>query len=232
MNAHPQGLSIIVVIKNRTHIMCEYKSKTITLRLFENNLNSLLSLHKPTDYWELIVIDFDSTDVNMSQFLSDKFNDPVHTSHINTFTYKLQSIVGEKFCKGKGLNIGANVATHNTLFFLDADMQITTRDIFNYGIDAVTQDDKVYFPICNSYDAPDHKSYKIRSTGTGNVFISKADYQLCKWIENKSWGGEDTAFYNFFKAKQMTTRNTAKGNFYHQWHPNSSEFKNKYYKQI
>lgn len=244
---HTHPMSIIVVIKNRTdHIYVDYVNhpngihyngtnpkgtypnhpieKKYRLQLFHNNLNALFTLLKPRDKWELIVVDFNSTDVDMAQFLSttfEKYNNP------ENFTYRLISIADRFFNKGKGLNIGAAAAQYELLFFLDADMILGDRAIIKKAYEIC--DKRVYFPICMNYENPEHTTCSPRPSGKGNVFIRKSFLSEHKWPEYEQWGLEDDHFYVYFVKKNMIYRDCS-GTFFHQWHPNTYQYKNKYYR--
>lgn len=217
-------LSIVVVIKNRTNFDVNLHNRTIKLKLFENNIDSLFKLIQPDEMWELIVIDFDSTDVDMKQFLKNKFQ----IANKPNFTFKLHTIIGEPFCKGKGLNISKTLVSYDNILYLDADMYLKRRDLINNGYDYVSKN-KVYFPICVSYLDPEHTKGVFRASGTGNVFIGRNNLMLCNWNEYSRWGNEDSDFYDFFDNKNIAVRDNANETFFHQWHPTEIAFKNRYY---
>lgn len=210
-------ISFITVIKNRTNIQVSHNDKQINLRLFENNLLSLISLIEPSDNWEFNIIDFESSDVNMVDF-------------INTLPKKENLIfkiftIKEPFDKGKGLNYGAEHATNEIVFFLDADMKISTRDLFNDIETYVVKDKKVLFPICWSYRNPQHTNGWKRDKGTGNVIQYKNT--IIPYINNKNWGKEDTLNYKHFEKNGIAYRTFYHHGFVHQWHP--EEIKHLFY---
>lgn len=218
-----QQLSIVVIIKNRTAFPVQIEGKEVILRLFEHNLDQLIALHQPDrEEWQLVVCDFASTDVDMQTYLTKKFQ---HTP--SSFTFQLHTMTDKKFCKGKGLNAASKLAAYENIFFLDADMLITTRQIFDDAYRFI-QDGKVYFPICMNYDNPQHSIAKPRPSGTGNVFISKKHLVMKPWPEYQKWGNEDTHFHKFFQSKKLAVRSNPQ-TFFHQWHPCTFDFKNRYY---
>lgn len=217
-------LSIVVIIKNRTKVVVKQNGRRHTLRLFENNLNSLLNLIQSTDVWQLVVVDFNSTDVNMGDFLKEKFTKAAKSN----FTYTLHTLDDDKFCKGKGLNTASDLAKYENLLFLDADMLIKKKNLFNYGYKFLKQG-KAYFPICMSYTSPQHVKATLRRSGKGNVFITKTLMNTSKWGEYEKWGAEDTNFYNIFKKQKLTVRNNVDKTFFHQWHPTNITWKNRFY---
>lgn len=217
------SMSIIIVIKNRTDFKCIDNGVEYNLQLFKNNLNGLFSLLTNRDNWELVVVDFNSTDVNMSDFLQTtftKYNNPKH------FTYQLLTVNDALFNKGKGLNIGAKHAKHELLFFLDADMLLTNRQIIETAYKVTNK--QVYFPVCINYENPQHTKQSPRPTGKGNVFIRKSFLTSKQWPEYKQWGLEDDHFYEYFAKHKLVYRDYPES-FFHQWHPNTFEYKNKYY---
>ena len=117
-------ISFITAIKDRTKFTVSHDNKQIELNLFENNLRSLINIIQPTDLWEYIIVDFSSTDVNMTEFINSL---PTKSNlHFKIFT------LTEKFDRGMGLNYGAKLATHPVVFFYDADMMIRTRKLFDH----------------------------------------------------------------------------------------------------
>ena len=220
------NLSIVVIIKNRTRVpvTAGNERKHIVLRLFENNLDALFRFVGPKDNWELVVIDFGSTDVDMKQFLEGKF------AGSKNFVFKLHTLK-EPFCKGKGLNIAKTLVSHDTVLFLDADMIITARTLIDNGLEHVSRH-KVYFPICKSFTDYTHSKSWDRETGTGNLMISREHLQLYRWIEYNRWGSEDVDFYKHFSTENLAVRDNAGGSFFHQWHPDDYAFKNQYHSHL
>lgn len=218
-------LSIIVVIKNRTIINVSYNGKDYKLSLFANNLDCLFKLIQDDEKWELIVVDFSSSDVDMKEYLQYMFR----SYNKPNFTCELIQVNDEHFNKGKGLNIGGNAAKYETLFFLDADMKLTDRIMIDTAYTQTQLNNKVYFPVCLNYENPEHSHVTQRPSGKGNVFISKTNFALKSWPEYNQWGLEDDHFYDYYDRIKMIFRDCP-GTFYHQWHPNDVNFKNRYYK--
>lgn len=212
-------ISFIIVIKNRTKIKIKHNDEEIVLELFKNNLDSLLGLHREGDIWEFIVVDFKSDDVDMAAFLRETIKTP-------GCSYK-HVVVDGKFSKGKGLNISVNHATHDILFFLDADMMIKTRKLIDDIQEYVVKKDMPMFPICYSYSNPKHTAGWKRSSGTGNAVYKKSDF--LPYMENKRWGNEDSINCKRISSIKNISRPYYEDNFVHQWHPNNSLFKNQFY---
>jgi len=237
--------SIIIPIKNRTTIAVDYepiplrviqrnkllpsgldkkdikmtKDGKIVLDLLLNFLESLTKIKHDDETFEIIITNFESDDYDMKKLFT-KFP-------------KLQiKIINEKshFSRGKGLNIGFNNAKYENLFFCDADMLLTTRELFDNAYRELSLG-KVLFPICFGLCEPSHQFGYFRNSGFGmcmlkNTMLIENGY---KWSEYDSLGKEDDDFWNFFNNKGLCSRYQING-YYHQWHPESQEFKNRYYK--
>lgn len=203
-------LSFITVIKNRTKIQVSHNKNTLELHLFENNLRSLISLIQPSDQWEFVIVDYESTDVNMSEFVDT-------LPKADNLSFKVFTVKGV-FDKGAGLNYGATLVTNPIVFFLDADMMIKTRNLFNDIEKFVVKQNKVLFPICWSYKNPEHTVGWKRTDGTGNVIQKKET--IIPYVNNKKWGNEDSINYKHFVKVQRAYRTYYDKGFVHQWHPN------------
>lgn len=214
-------ISFITVIKNRTHFTVDHEGQTLTLHLFETNLTALLSLVRPADRWEFVIVDFASDDVNMAEWTSTLPQKPNVTFNVVT--------VNAPFNKGHGLNLGKQAATHSVVFFLDADMLIRSRRIFEDIERHVVKARKVLFPICWSYSNPDHTEGWKRIWGVGNVVQHKDT--VLPYVEKDSWGNEDYLNFAQFCLKGQVIRTYYGEDFIHQWHPNDAGFKNRFYAQ-
>lgn len=232
-------LSIILTVKNRSKILCNYMpiqlktferhrivpsgfkedvykvKNNIELRLLLRCLESLEKVKERFEEFEVIIVDFGSKDFDMSK---------ISLLYPN-LTIKLV-LVNDHFSRGKGLNIGAAHSTKDNLFFCDADMMFKTRDIFDIAYKYM-DDRRVYFPICFDLCDPTHQIGYWRTSGYGMVFINKDLYGDYKWSEYNSLGKEDNDIWS--KFEENAVRDRVNG-YYHQWHPPTFEFKNKYYK--
>lgn len=237
--------SIVIPIKNRTSIAVDYEP--IPLRVLQRNniklsglekkeikmtrdgkiiidllLNFLESLSKIKDEdekFEIIIVDFNSDDYDLNK-LHKKFP-----------ALEIKIIKEESaFSRGRGLNIGFRFATKENIFFCDADMMVTTRDLFNIAY-VELKNGKVFFPVCFGLCEPSHQLGYYRNSGYGMTMITMETLKNngYKWSEYESLGKEDDDFWDFFSAKNLCTRTQVIG-YYHQWHPESQEFKNRYYK--
>jgi glycosyltransferase involved in cell wall biosynthesis len=193
------------------------RDATITLNLLPKCLMSLVSIKKPSDKWTVIIVDFESTDVNVEAIANQILN-----GHMKCIV----KTVKEPFSRGTGLHIGAEIAKEqgcNSLFFCDADMYFTNNYVFERAED-VLKENKIYYPICFSFTQPDHRMGYWRDSGYGMMFIKREQYfETKKWQHNISWGEEDNEMRKNFNQAQIV-RSLSIG-YFHQWHPNSIIFK-------
>jgi len=193
------------------------RDATVTLNLLPKLLMSLRMIKTGNDNWTIIIIDYESTDVNVEHIAHQ-----ILDGHIRYVVHSEKST----FSRGSGLHIAASLAKargHNALFFCDADMYFTSHFVFDRAQEAL-YDGKVYYPVCFSFTQPDHMKGFWRDTGYGMMFISMETYFSVEgWQHNVSWGEEDNAmFRNFTKDEVIRSRGIG---YFHQWHPNSIVFK-------
>lgn len=188
------------------------------LNLYENCVRSLLELKQPNEEWVFCVADYESRDMDpedLFQNLKKEYKDI-------DFTYKIVKYPRKEFTRGGGRNRAVEIAEDGIIFFLDADMLFTARDVIDNTYKHVAEG-KVYFPMCSDYNDITHKAY-LRREGTGNMGIDKQLFDNCNYpyLEKNTWGGEDDKMFNYFsKNKKIATRDyTCK--FFHQWHPRST----------
>jgi len=187
------------------------------LLLFPNCIKSLASSLTLGVDVELVISDWQSDDWKISEWILDAI--PYIPIHIIT-------IVGEGFSAGRGRNIAAKHAKGDILFFMDADM-IVNREVINHGILKVS-DGYVYYPTV-LYETDGGK--QIIHEGGGNVFMSADMYRESGgWPEFYKHGFEDTDYASTLKkiSKIHTNENIS---IFHQWHPQTTEFKNLYAKE-
>ena len=140
-------LSIVIPIKDRTDYVVDYEE--IPLRVLVRNelvpsgcpkkkidvvtsnppkirlrslhvfLQSLSDLKLPDEDFEVVITDFQSTDYDLAK-LPAKFP---------AIDFKIVRS-DASFSRGKGLNLGFQASTKEFVFFCDADMYFTKRDIF------------------------------------------------------------------------------------------------------
>lgn len=236
--------SIIIPIKNRTCISVDYekiplrvlkrntlvmsglgrkefknKDEKITLELLLNFLESLTKIKNIDESLEIVLTDFGSDDYNL-QKLIPKFPE---------LQFKI-IYENTHFSRGRGLNIGYKNATKSNIFFCDADMLLNTRELFDRAYEEINNG-KVLFPICFGLCEPSHQVGYWRNSGYGMCLLSKQTLEdnNYKWSEYDALGKEDDDFWDFFNKRELCSRYQING-YYHQWHPESQEFKNRYYK--
>ena len=204
-----------MTLKNRCKPRWKHQrtGEVIELPLLSNCLNSLIRQQQEDEHWEICISDWESADV------------PDVQEHLNTIVskgkgtvdYKLITIDKPGFSRGYGLNTAFSLSSFDNIFFLDADMLFSGRQVIDFTYMHI-KNGKVYFPVCISYRNIDHTSGWARSTGAGNVAMGRETF-LTKpggWMEKYTWGNEDGNMLKFFKP--IKCRDITK-TFFHQWHP-------------
>ena len=234
-------LSFVIPLMNRTQVLCDYEP--IPLKLFERHdlqktgfknelkkvrghirlnllINCLESLEKirGEDKFQIVLVDFGSTDYNLDKLVK-------RFSGLEILIIR----VNEYFSRGRGLNIGYEQAKYANVFFCDADMLFTKRDVIENGYSVISKG-KIYFPICMDLCDPTHQFGYWRTSGYGMCIVGKDMYFQSKyrWSEYGCLGKEDNDIWNIFNGKGMTVREKVDG-YFHQWHPPGFAFKNQYY---
>ena len=197
-------ISVVTCLKNR----------------FQQFLGMLQSLIlSDCDGVELIVIDFGSDDGDPAlEMPRVRKRLPARVAHHDP-----------PFNHNKGRNKGVVLATHDTVFQLDADMLIPV-DMFE-RIRAAVKPGVVYFPECVREDV----NGKIVSDphsqcGYGMCAITKADWtKLGGWDERYvAWGYDDVDFKERVeKAGLIIVREEMPG-LIHKYHPNTWEHRNRH----
>ncbi len=240
-------LSIVVPLKNRTDIVVPYE--TIPIRIMQRNnlelsgmgrndfevtqnnpplirltllinmLKSLSEIKTEKDVFEVILVDFSSDDYDLDKLVNKYKNIKIKIVKQDGF-----------FSRGKGLNIGYNSASYENIYFCDADMYFNSRELFENAFKEL-KTNRVFFPICFGLCEPSHQIGYWREKGFGMCFLNKNMLRenKYKWSEYDSLGKEDDDFWEFFENKKMCSRYRV-NNYFHQWHPETPEFKNKYYR--
>lgn len=196
------------------------RDATITLNLLPKLLMSLRMIKTGNDNWTIIIIDYESRDVNVSQIAHQ-----ILDGHVRYVVHTEK----EQFSVGTGRHIAATLAKergHDSLFFCGADMYFTKHFIFDQAKEILAKE-KVYYPICFSFTQPDHMFGFWRDSGYGMLFCKTEKYfsdSVIPWRHNVAWGEEDNLMFQNFKSEEIV-RSRAFG-YFHQWHPNSFVFKN------
>lgn len=225
-------LSICVPIKNRTHVVTPSGKK---LNLFEKQIDSLISASKLLSIdVELVVVDFESEDVDMKSFLDEKLS--------GIISYKLVSVTG-MWSLSQARNIAAASSDADILFFSDADMRFDDGKVIEDAYKFVSEG-YAFFPVCwseaNRKDPDIVKRLKwkglprdasgwFRDEGYGLLALSKQDfYKTGGYTHLYKWGKEDDYIHSKVKEIKKIKRGKYK-TFVHQWHPHSIEWKNRNY---
>jgi glycosyltransferase involved in cell wall biosynthesis len=187
-------------------------------------IRSLVSLKKETDDWVLVVVDYKSTDISVREMLDVEVGDkmPWHLETVEDYPY---------FNRGGGLAKATEIAESkfqaDAVFFCDADLFFTSRDVFERAITSVSRG-QYYYPIFFSFAVADHSLGLWRDTSYGNFACRIDDYKKTEgWYNNVSWGWEDRALADSIPDRQKD-REVVPG-FFHQWHPLQWEFRVKEY---
>lgn len=173
-------------------------------------LDTLISgiLKQKLKSFELIVVDFGSTDTNFS-WLRDVCSQTILIT------------LREPFNLGRGRNVSATIATGKRLYMLDCDMEIPQNFVATIQKDIDSK--HVVFPIYNLT----HKDGKLAKEGQGwgNVCMLKTVFnQLVRdgvsWQEKTIYGGEDTSYANpIVKHNKAKYKRYLVPGFNHIWHP-------------
>ena len=205
-------LSICTTVKNRSRLQIGERK----LELFPNCVCSLVQSVGEDIPCELVVADWNSDDWPLEQWLEEAAR-PIPTRIV-----KLDG----NFSRGRGLNVAAKAARGDSVFFMDTDV-LLCRELIRRGLQCVEQG-KAYFPILYSFNDPDHRTGRWRRGGFGHCMLGTDAFRtLGGWPEYKSWGKEDDHFWSSVKAQLPVVREDVEG-FYHQWHPDDLDFKNRY----
>jgi len=85
------------------------------------------------DKFQIVLVDFGSTDYNLDKLVK-------RFSGLEILIIR----VNEYFSRGRGLNIGYEQAKYANVFFCDADMLFTKRDVIENGYSVISKG-KIYF---------------------------------------------------------------------------------------
>lgn len=197
-------LSVCIAVKNRSRI--ELTSGRV-LEPLKRCITSLTWFDKKEHQIEVVIADFGSTDWPLLEWL------PEAAKHL---TVKVINMSG-KFSRGAGLNVAAEAATHENLFFCDADILIEPSFL---KIVKEIPHDTVYFPAILYLDETEGASFIPQSdAGYGLVLTTKTKHaQVGGWLEFNSWGGEDDIYFNANKASFKIRRQRTMS-LVHMWHP-------------
>jgi glycosyltransferase involved in cell wall biosynthesis len=205
-------LSICITVKNRSRVEVDGKQ----LLLLPNCIKSIAGCVKPEDNAELVISDWHSDDWPLEEWVEEA---------AKPIPVKLVTVDG-CFSRGKGRNVAADNARGEILLFLDADI-IISREVVAWGLKHVAAG-KVFFPEYYKFGDPEGRTKTWVHGSFGNVMIRRDTFlRAGKWPELKSWGAEDNMFHEAVKRLVPTERPRPPG-FYHQWHPDTLGWKDRY----
>jgi len=206
-------LSICTTIKNRSKI---HTDKGF-IYPFPNCIESIASSLSLNSEVELVITDWESTDWPLENWIESML------PSIDIHLIDVQCDRG--FSAGKGRNIAASQCNGEYIFFMDADM-IITREVIQYGLQ-ITNDNTVYYPTV-LYEVDNGK--QIIHHGGGNVFMTKKTFiESGGWPEYWKHGFEDTDYVKTIRDKYEVKTNDEL-TIFHQWHPQTKLFKDKFSK--
>lgn len=196
-------LSICVTVKNRSRVKTEYG----TLELFPALVDSLLAALQPGEA-ELVVVDWDSTDWPLEQWLGVRSD---------WLPVQLVTIRQPGFSRGLGLNVAAEHATSDVLCFVDTDMLIPRRLLLQ-GHEAVEKE-AVFAPVCYYFLDHAHRTGFWAEGGYGCCMLTQQMLATVGgWPVYREWGFADTHLMERLALHYPIERPKIEG-FIHQWHP-------------
>jgi glycosyltransferase involved in cell wall biosynthesis len=185
-----QVLSICIGHSNRTSLLKECV----------RSLNTAIS--KLRVEAELVICDYDG------QVASWIFNE-------SKLPVRIVTLSGP-YNRGKARNTAAENSQGDWLYFCDADM-VTPPEVLRDGFDAI-RTGRALFPQYRRYKSAEQKDW-FWGTGHGNCICRRDHWkQSGGYPEKQEYGGEDTAFANWFRVKGLLVRKQY-DNYYHLWHP-------------
>ena len=200
-------LSICLTVRNRAHILHNSKLHPLLTRFIE--CFELATKQFPVPI-ELVISDWGSTDRPIGWVARRLAQTPIDLTIVCM-------PATAPFSRGAGLNATATWSRYPVLLFMDTDMIFTSK-VLQHAVDTV-QARKAYFPVCWTFDMPNHTKGHWRVNGHGITAVSRAVYlQANKWDEYKQWGNEDLHFFERVSRLVPVVRNH-EVELRHQWHP-------------
>lgn len=204
-------ISICITVKDRTRVPAGDRM----LRPFVHSIESLTRAAATTPC-ELIVTDWQSRDVPVLSWL------PRAVGAMPLTTVRLAP---DPFSRGYGLNQAARWAGGETLFFLDADILLTSQVLC--AAEKATAAGRAFFPICYSYDNVGHTRGHWRQEGYGLLAVSRDMFtRVGGWDVFTQWGGEDRRMVQRIRAAGIEIERMQCDGLYHQWHPTTGSLTN------
>jgi glycosyltransferase involved in cell wall biosynthesis len=166
---------------------------------------------------ELIIADWQSTDCDLISLLETKYKN-------TNLSIKVVTVKEEGFSRGRGLNIAANNATGDILFFIDVDLLFNNEYMLQETIKEAAN--KSVWPVCYKSTDPVFYSLYPEWAGYGVCAMPRGLFEKYgPWPEYRKWGKEDLDLYKrFLEAKEPIFRKPYPG-YIHQWHSEKTRTK-------
>jgi len=199
-------ISICLTIKDRSKFIFEGRE----IVLFPKVVRSIVeAIRGNEDKFEIIVSDFNSTDMPMLDWLPEL---------LNGLNYKIITVNSEFFSRGLGLNTSAANSSGDTLFFLDADTTFSKQAadlLLTYETSG-----KCFFPIVADWQDIDHTKFEMYTDSFGNCMIPKHIFEAVGgWKEWFSWGCEDNILLLTLQGHGVKIIRHPVDGMFHLWHP-------------
>lgn len=207
-------LSICLTVKNRSKV--KWKGMKEPLTLLPECINHIGQLFSPSDKVEIVIADWQSDDWPLREWMPDVCKNP----------YRIVTIDKEGFSKGHGVNVAVEHAMGDTIFLMDADMLLKSREVVQTGMEIVNRGG-VYFPIPKYI--VNKKGEHRYNCGVGNMIIDKQMFKdFGRMPEYWRFGFEDSDFYNIVESKGVKIVSAPTSKLVHPYHPQSLAFKERY----
>ena len=207
-------LSICITVKNRSRV--KWKGMKETLTLLPDCIQSIGEQFSSRDKIEIVIADWESDDWPLHEWMPQVCKNP----------YRIVTIDKKGFSKGHGVNVAVEHAMGDTLFLMDADMLLQSRDVVSTGM-RVVNGGGVYFPI-PKYIVNLDGGFRY-NCGVGNLFIDKQMFKdFGRMPEYWRFGFEDSDFYKIVESKGVPIVSAPTSNLIHPYHPQSLAFKEMY----
>lgn len=205
-------LTICTPLKNRSAV----ETDRGTLTLFPNCVRTACDALKELEVsFEWVIADHHSDDDPPEMWMQGYCDD-----------FTVLQLEGH-FNRGRALNEAVKASKYSNLCFLDADM-LTSVEFFQHGLQNLTLN-RATFPICWCFKDFEHSTGFWHNSAFGNCFVTKKMFEIVGGVIPKTnWGLEDTNFFQKIRPLYSISRKN-EPTLFHQWHPDSYEWKNRYF---
>lgn len=205
-------LSICIAIKNRSRLPVGNE----TLELFPQCVRALgCAAEQLADKGEieLVVADFQSDDWPLQEWLE-----------VEAAPLKVRVVpLGDRFSRGKGLNVAVEAAASDRIFLCDADMLVKPEGI-QRAIEVIDSG-KAWFPTYQCLGRNGHPEFWQDFSHGMSAFHRELFHKAGPVPEFESWGGEDDLFHESLARFAPIIRERSPF-LEHQWHPEASRHEN------